>query len=544
MPLAKFEFPDSKESKLILRLLLISGILLVPALLINLGKIPPFFHTDESRRAVVALEMLLSGDYLTPTINGNLYFNKPPVYNWVIAGFFAVFNSYSVFVLRLPAVLGALLYGFFIYRFTFEFKQSKVLALFAALATITTGRILFYDSFIGLIDLSYAALTFLNFMLIFRYGSKEAWYKLFTISYSLMALTFLMKGFTAIVFEGISILTFLISTKNFRKLYSPAHFSGIAVGGLILATYYWFYLSANDLFIKDIFSILWDESAKRTPAANGALDVVIHFLQFPFEFIYTFFPWTLLGVLFFIKSVRRAVWQDSFFRYCLLLFFANISVYWISPGTMPRYLFPILALLIIPLGAAYMQVDQTSSKLKKAFEWLCFALLSVIAVLIWFVPFDHQTSAIDYGLLVAIALSLTLVGLLIFYFRNPILRPALIVLSLIVVRIGFSWFVLPARANKLDHLNQDALKVVELTQGQNLFLYRLHTSPEPNTYLHNSFTYVIEAEREEILQLVRQKNQQDFFLVGDRELKGEKYNVYYTFISEDVHPVYLVKFSE
>jgi hypothetical protein len=75
-------------------------------------------------------------------------------------------------------------------------------------------------------------------------------------------------------------------------------------------------------------------------------------------------------------------------------------------------------------------------------------------------------------------------------------------------------------------------------------LYRLHTSPEPNTYLHNSFTYVIEAEREEILQLVRQKNQQDFFLVGDRELKGEKYNVYYTFISEDVHPVYLVKFSE
>ncbi len=40
--------------------------LLIPALLINLGMLP--LIGDEAIRAVVALEMMASGDYITPTL--------------------------------------------------------------------------------------------------------------------------------------------------------------------------------------------------------------------------------------------------------------------------------------------------------------------------------------------------------------------------------------------------------------------------------------------------------------------------------------------
>ena len=54
--------------------------LLLPALLINLGILT--FIDDEGIRSLVALEMKLSGNYITPTLNGEFYYNKPPLYNW------------------------------------------------------------------------------------------------------------------------------------------------------------------------------------------------------------------------------------------------------------------------------------------------------------------------------------------------------------------------------------------------------------------------------------------------------------------------------
>ena len=61
---------------------LIIGLLLFPALLINIGVLP--FIDDEAIRALVSMEMIFSGDYITPTIAGELYFKKPPVFNWLV----------------------------------------------------------------------------------------------------------------------------------------------------------------------------------------------------------------------------------------------------------------------------------------------------------------------------------------------------------------------------------------------------------------------------------------------------------------------------
>ena len=40
---------------------------------------------EEPRRCLVAMEMIASGDYIVPTVMGETYLKKPPLYNWLIA---------------------------------------------------------------------------------------------------------------------------------------------------------------------------------------------------------------------------------------------------------------------------------------------------------------------------------------------------------------------------------------------------------------------------------------------------------------------------
>jgi 4-amino-4-deoxy-L-arabinose transferase-like glycosyltransferase len=45
---------------------------------------------EEPRRAIVAMEMDITGEYVVPKINGWNYYNKPPLFNWVLAGLFQI----------------------------------------------------------------------------------------------------------------------------------------------------------------------------------------------------------------------------------------------------------------------------------------------------------------------------------------------------------------------------------------------------------------------------------------------------------------------
>src|SRR4051812_38832274 len=50
----------------------------------------PLLDPDEGRYAEIPREMLLRGDFVTPRLNGVLYFEKPPLYYWLNAAAAAV----------------------------------------------------------------------------------------------------------------------------------------------------------------------------------------------------------------------------------------------------------------------------------------------------------------------------------------------------------------------------------------------------------------------------------------------------------------------
>lgn len=74
------------------------------------------FDLDEGLYVQAAREMHLRGDFVTPRVNGEPFFEKPPLAYWAAAGLFGLFGE-SEFTARLPAALASsalclLVYGF------------------------------------------------------------------------------------------------------------------------------------------------------------------------------------------------------------------------------------------------------------------------------------------------------------------------------------------------------------------------------------------------------------------------------------------------
>lgn len=74
--------------------------------LFNLARLP-LEDTDEATYAMVVREMLRSGHYLTPTLHGRPWIDKPPLLFWLTSGSAKLFGL-NEFALRLPeAIFGA-----------------------------------------------------------------------------------------------------------------------------------------------------------------------------------------------------------------------------------------------------------------------------------------------------------------------------------------------------------------------------------------------------------------------------------------------------
>ena len=78
---------------------LVAAILYLP----GLGR-PALWEPDEGRYAEIAREMVVSGDYVTPRDDFELYFEKPPLVYWTEAAAIEIFGV-DEFAVRLPAAL-------------------------------------------------------------------------------------------------------------------------------------------------------------------------------------------------------------------------------------------------------------------------------------------------------------------------------------------------------------------------------------------------------------------------------------------------------
>ena len=78
--------------------------------------IRPLTGPDEGRYIGVALDMLQSGDWMVPRLNGFPFFHKPPLFYWISAASMSTFGLHE-WAGRMPSILGATLAAFSLHAF-------------------------------------------------------------------------------------------------------------------------------------------------------------------------------------------------------------------------------------------------------------------------------------------------------------------------------------------------------------------------------------------------------------------------------------------
>ncbi len=495
-------------------------LLAVPAFFFNLGLLPLF--ADEPTRANVALEMILTGNYSVPTIGGEYYFNKPPLYNWVLVLFYLLTDSFSEFVTRLPALIPLFLFAITIYYSVVYFLKNKQVALLSAMLSMVNGRMLIYDSMLGHIDIFYSWLTFISFMCIFYFYQRKQWFLLFFSSYVLTALGFLCKGMPSIVFQGLTIITLLIYTRNFKRFGSWQHILSGLFCILIISAYFYNY-SLHNPNLQGYFSTIWDQSTQRTAVNVGLWKSIKYILLFPLEYLGHLFPASLLLLFCFHKRFIREIFQNAFLKFCSLVFLVNILVYWLSPETRPRYLLMLFPLLFIIWSHAYYSYRDSLPKINKLFEviliGLSFLVSLAIPVAFWVdlpIHVNFLVAKVVFLFLIA-----SLFAMLTLKFKIHKIIPFLGIL--LVARLGFSWFVLPHRLEKANgrYYKNASLEMAKISKNDPFYLYQYHPQVASNPF-HHRLIFYIQRSRMKQVKFTETDTVKGYYLTFDRDLPNAR----------------------
>ncbi len=404
-------------------------------------------NAEEPRRAIVSFEILESGEWIVPHIHSEVYYNKPPVFNWIQAAFMSVFG-YSEWVARLPGALSFLLTGGVVF-IVMKRIVSENLALLGAFAFLSSADLLFYGSVnAGEIDLFYMLLTVVQFFVIYYYRKKEQFLQLFLLSYLLTAIGFLTKGIPSLAFQAISLLAYFTFTKKFWKLFSWQHLMGVLLLTLIVGGYLWQYNQSADAvgFLVRQFK----ETSQRSANEFGVLDIIGSLVAFPGMLFGKLMPWTLLFPLYFYKPVRKFVWENDLLKFVVIIFISNILIYWTAPDVRARYVYMFFPLLIILLVSPLSVVKWEEVKLRKFFTIPSGIGVALIGVGMFVLVFVLDLNWLQ--ILVAVLLGVLGVGAGLVFWTNY--RNAnvlwIVVLSLLLGRLAYNALVLPQK-EKFDN---------------------------------------------------------------------------------------------
>lgn len=447
--------------------------LLIVALFSSLHLLP--LRAEEPRRAIVALEMLLSGNFISPTINGIFYYNKPPLYNWFLSSLFVVFGSYADWIVRLPSPLFLLLTGALNYYLVRKYTQSVETAALSSLFYLTSGDILFYFSMLGEIDIFYTFLVYCQAMAIFVGYERRNWKLLFIVSYFFMAVGLLTKGLPSLPFQAITLLAVAAYQRQWRWLFRVWHFVGIGLLGILVGGYFYRYNTYNSaaIYLLKLFT----ESSQHSALEKTLWNSVQYWVTFPLMLAKLLLPWTLAAVFLLQTGIWQRIKQQPLLHFSAWFVLANIGIYWLSPGTRDRYLYMFLPFLSIIIAYFYAHTPPTNKR-HTWFRYIVGGLLTIITVAFAALPFVPDLQQIAHLLPISAFFVLAGLGIIYLFYRRSFPDILLLALGVVLLRCAFNLVIVPTQALTIDQkiYTESAQKILALTHQNPIYLYGdLHT---------------------------------------------------------------------
>src|SRR5206468_66594 len=302
---------------------------------------------DEGSNAEAAREMVASGDWITPTLNGAPRFAKPILIYWLISGSYLAFGV-SEFTARLPSALfGTLLvlmqYAFATRMFGPTAGLRAALMLLLNFEVLALGRMVLTD----MVMVFFTTLSIFCFFLAASppagEGRTKRWYWGFYIG---MALATLTKGPVGVLVPLLAVIPYLLLTHRWREIAPECRLlTGTAVFLLIAAPWYaamfklhgaGYAASARGDTLTRFFSVIGGHS--------GTILFYIPIL------LLGFFPWSGFLPSALVEALReRQGPQRALQTLCAVWVLGVFLFFTLSSTRLPHYiapLFPGAALLV------------------------------------------------------------------------------------------------------------------------------------------------------------------------------------------------------
>lgn len=170
------------------------------------------YEPHESHFAMVAREMLLRGDWITPHLNGAPYLNKPPLLYWLIAIATHTFGN-TEFAARLPLAIAGWLGIVIVWQWSRQLWGIAAGRIALLMLSVSLGWFIFTHQI--LIDVLLATVLISSNYFLWKFIHKPQSWLYFFCFYTSVALAFFAKGFIGVffIFCGYSALL-IIHRKN------------------------------------------------------------------------------------------------------------------------------------------------------------------------------------------------------------------------------------------------------------------------------------------------------------------------------------------
>lgn len=318
----------------------------------------PVTDPTECCYTLTAKEMLESGDFFSPRIYGNYWYDKPIFFYWELIAAYKIFGINDFASRFFPAVFATL--GIFLtYFFGIKIFNRKI-GFFAAIILMTSLEY-WYIAHAIITDMTLFCAMSVTLMTFFIGYSKKN-FPLYYISYAAAGIAVLTKGPIGFLLPGLIILIFLAAEKNLSHLKKMNLPQGLLLMFAIISVWYLpMYIMHGQIFFDNFIGV---HNFLRASTAEHPETNVIYY--YTIIFLIGFFPYSF-PILF---SQIKKFWNEKNFpkldtrKKFLIIWAITVFVVFQSFATKyVTYTFPYMMPLSVLFAVYFVDKKKLFSKL-------------------------------------------------------------------------------------------------------------------------------------------------------------------------------------
>jgi len=317
----------------------------------------PMLFPDEFRYAEIPREMLATGDWVVPHLDGLRYFEKPVLGYWLNAAAIAVFGE-NAFAVRFFSSVAAGISAFCVFLLVRRYARDKFAALLAAAVFLSSFEVLIVST-VAVLDSMFTMFVTAG-MTVFFFADMERrrWRKtcLLALFGLFCGLAFLVKGFVVFAVAAVAIVPFLIWQRRAAELFKIIWPPMITAALVALPWSLLVYAREKDFW----HYFFWTEHIQRFISASSAEHPE------PFWFFVPCllggaFPWIVLLPAI-ISGLKKTCFKTPLIRYSACWFLWPFIFFSASRGKLTTYILPCFPPLAILVSTALLTYFANTKK--------------------------------------------------------------------------------------------------------------------------------------------------------------------------------------